>query len=253
MAKNWESDFRHSAIQASIALTEQSPQRNQLEYPFSYCLPVSGSPLPSWITPGRIVLLFVVLGFGAIAGGAVIASFVPPNDEGSEIWIALALSLTGMLLLLMPALLQKRISMWFIGDRAKTLLSWSSSLDLVSCELGNSEKPTLSIDGDDFVLILFDTRNRRLIIEGVAASYQIRREDVEFVRPFEFQGMLGADIKCRIDERTSFRFGVLQTSIRAEFVRQLPILPQRWIKNQLFTKCMDTIGPNQDEGAVPSV
>jgi len=39
-------------------------------------------------------------------------------------------------------------------------------------------KQKIEIDGDDFVVLFFDKANRRILIEGIAARYQIRGEDV---------------------------------------------------------------------------
>ena len=244
MAKHWESDFRYPAIQASMAQVEREPQQDALDRAFSFCLPVTALPLPSWITPDKISLLFLILGMGGLAAGAIMAATMDLDDGGIKMWIAASSSLTGMLLLFMPALLHKRMTIWKIGDRVDQLLSRFPRMESVCCELGDSINPTLSIDGDDHVLILFDTSNRRLLIEGLAASYQIRGDDVSLVGPFEFGGALGAEIECKIAGETFFRFGILRTSILNELIRQVPILPDRWIKNHLLDKCIEVFGEN---------
>ncbi|MEM9944424.1 MAG: hypothetical protein AAF939_22920, partial [Planctomycetota bacterium] len=235
----WESDFRYPAMQASMAIVADEQLDDLSGCQFSFCLPVFSKPVNSWINPGRLSLLFLVLGFGGLICGGLMAFKAEQDLETNFTWvlIALACGVSGIAFLLLPALLQKRINSWFIGDRGKALVAKSRGGDLIYCELGDSSNPKLTIDGDDNVIVLLDKVNERLLIEGVAASYQIRKQDVRSIQNFEFMGCIGADIVYQIGSATTLRLGIASADIKKELTRQIPFLSfikKDWSRNRIL-------------------
>lgn len=246
MPNDWSKDFRYPAIQASMNLVEHH-RGNYIDHDsFSFCLPVSEKPIVAWVTPGRIALLFVVLGLAGLIAGAAIALLVDIEDKRNWAWtiIALACCGAGILTLFCPVLFQKHINQFCIGERASNLLSKMGRNDIHFCELGDVTDPTITVEGDDHVVVLVDHEQNRLLIEGTAATYRIRASDVLEVSSFEFMNYVGADITCRIDDKTSFRFGLAKVYLWKEVVVQLPFLPflNRWIKNEILESVIVGLG-----------
>lgn len=254
MANQWENDFRYQAIQASIKRIGNHLDCEPLDLPFSFCLPVGGKPVAGWITPGRIMLAFLILGFAGLIAGAITVSSVDDQQKNAVLWMTLgaSFSLTGMLCFFLPILLHKWITGWCVGSRGQALLSKSQGKDLICCELGNSAKPGLSIDGDDHVIVLLDRQNRRLLVEGVAATYVIHGDDVLLIRPFEFMSYLGADIIYRIDEDTTLRLGIAKVNALIDLKTQAPLFffVNRWIKNWILKDIVATLQPELPQ-AIP--
>lgn len=246
MRNRWESDFRYPAMQASMIVAEHCAEADVFDITSSFCLPVSEKPVVSWVTPGRITLMFLILGLAGLICGAIISSQIDEGNPLNGVWLSLAAcsSLSGFCCFFIPMLVQKHIIKWCIGDRGKALANKSSGNDLIYCELGDSSNPHLTIDGDDFIVMLLDRANQRLLIEGVGASYQIRGDDIVSIQEFQFMGCMGADIVYRIDPGTCLRVGIAKANGLKELRNQMPFLVfvDRWIKNQILDEVLDTLG-----------
>ena len=245
MSNHWKRDFRYEAIRASISRASQFPDSDPFDLPFSFCLPVAEKPIVAWITPGRIVIVFLVLGMAGILGGAITVSIFDENHKHVNFWLAVgcSFSLTGFICLLTPILLQDFIISWGVGDRGKMLLQNSNRADLLCCELGDSVNPSITIDGDDHVIVHLDRANNRLLIEGISATYQILAKDVVLMLPFEFGSYLGADIVYSVDEETTLRIGIAKASQIKEFRAQATIFYflDRWVRNKVYDDIFQTL------------
>lgn len=71
-ARSWEADFRYPAILASVEVVRDENLDEIFQVPRSYCLPVSERPAMRW-SPGKLMLVFLVLGFAGIVGGGFFA------------------------------------------------------------------------------------------------------------------------------------------------------------------------------------
>ena len=245
MANQWQNDFRYEAIQASVSCVNEYPEQDPFDLPFSFCLPVAEKPIVAWITPGRIMIVFLVLGLAGLFAGAATVSIVEENHKHANFWLALGCgcSLTGFVCLLLPIVFQTLITSWCIGPRGNALRQNSLKRDLFCCELGDSSNPSITIDGDDHVLVRLDRKNNRLMIEGVSATYQIYAKDVVLMRPFEFASYLGADIIYHVDENTSLRIGIAKASQLKELRAQAPIFyfVDHWITNNIYNDIFETL------------
>lgn len=249
-AKTWEEDFRYPAIQASIRQIRSAGASDPLDYSGSFCVPVAEKPAVGW-TPGKVNLVVLVLGFAGILGGGLLAALSDRLDAtGATIALitGLVLSLGGITTLLAVAKLDKKIIRFLVGDRASHLFEQAESgLELLSSELSSADdRVTISIDGDDHVLILVDTQNSELQMEGTGARYRIRASDVTHLAPYQFMNYLGVEIRCRIDDETELHFAIARVSIAFEITRQIPILffLRKRIRNRLLEAC---------ENAMPGV
>jgi hypothetical protein len=228
-AKTWNKDFRYPAIQASIRAFGDDYRDDPFRYPGSFCVPVAEKPVAGW-TPGRTALIALVIGFAMLVGGALLGSTAERRAPGADRSLILALaatcSLGGMVTFFLPATLERRTIRWLTRPRGDDLIDRSPRAKIMSAELSNGDrsKMKISVDGDDHVLVLFDGENRRLMIEGIGARYQIRAEDVERIGPFEFLNYLGVEIVYRTDEETSLHIAIARVSILLEVIRQVPIL-----------------------------
>ena len=213
-------------------------------------MPVAEKPAVGW-TPGKINIVVLVLGFAGILGGGLMAALSERlDDTGSTIALIIGavLSLGGITTLLAVAKMDKKIIRFLVGKRASHLFERAESgLDLLCSELSSAEqKVTISVDGDDHVLILVDTKNSELLMEGTGARYRIRASDVTYLAPFQFMNYLGAEIRCRVDDETELHFAIARVSIAFEITRQIPILffLRKRIRNRLLEAC---------EAAMPGV
>lgn len=85
------------------------------------------------------------------------------------------------------------------------------------------------------MVLFFDKANRRILIEGIAARYQIRGEDVVSLGHFIFTNYIGVRILCRVGE-AELCIAVAKVSLLYELQRQAPVLffLKRWIKNPIL-------------------
>ena len=247
-AKTWEKDFRYPAVQASVrALSEVDPD-DPYQHTGSFFIPVAEKPLVG-MTPGRIYLVALVLGFAMLIGGAVLASSLEKDGgNGGDTWllvVAVACSVSGILLFLVPVKLDRFILRWLTGRRGHELAQRAAGAKMMSAEISDADRSNMkiTIDGDDQVLILFDEQNRRLMMEGLGARYQIRAADIEKLLPFQFMNYLGVEIVCRIDSQTRLRLALARVSMLLEVTRQLPFLffLRKRIKNKLLQHCERTL------------
>ena len=72
-ARTWEADFRYPAIQASIPLIRDGYLDDPFRFDGSFCIPVAERPAVGW-TPGKIMLIFLVLGFALLGTGAYLGA-----------------------------------------------------------------------------------------------------------------------------------------------------------------------------------
>jgi len=190
-ARSWETDFRFSAIQASARVLGDAHRLDPFQFPGSFCLPVAERPIVGW-TPGRVSLIAIILGFTLLGAGVLLATTADnaKTDAGGMVMLAIAAccSFSGILTFFVPAKLDRQIVSWLIGGRGHELVQRSNMANVMAAELSDADrsKMKITIDGDDHVLIRFDEENRRLMIEGIGARYQVRAADVEKVEAFEF-------------------------------------------------------------------
>lgn len=255
-AKTWEMDFRFAAIQASIRKLREADPLNPFDAPVSFCIPVAQRPLVGW-TPGRLTMIALVLGFVLLIAGAVLASMAERDRLGIDQSIGMALaaccSISGISMFFVPLKLDRQIIRFLLGERGRQLVERADKSAVMGSELSDPDtrRVKISIDGNDHVLILFDEANRRLLMEGLGARYQIRAEDVEQLAPFEFMNYLGVQLTCRIDETTRLGVAIARPSLLTELVRQLPFLffLRRFVSNPLFERTSQTLEfPDVDAG-----
>lgn len=251
-AKSWENDFRYSAICESMKKLTNENVEEPFDYPGSFCIPLAEKPIVGW-TPGKIVLLAIVLGF-AFLGSAVIITGKAERDEklgkgknAVALPIGLCLGIAGMGCFFLPPLADRSIMRILIGSRATDLRHRPGTLFCAEISNTDRSKMTISVDGDDYALILADHENRRLLIEGVAARYMIRAQDINSVEPFEFMNYVGAKIDYRISDNVSLSLAIARVSFLVELIHQLPILffLRKLVRNRVFQTCSEALhSPN---------
>lgn len=250
-ARTWEADFRYPAIQASIPLIRDGHLEEPFGFGGSFCIPVAKRPAVGW-TPGKIILIFLVLGFALLGAGAYLGTQAERNPRaGLVLGVAAVLcSLSGIALFILPFVFDRTVIRWLIGQRARELTERAAMSQIMSAEISDADrsKMKLSIDGDDHVLIYVDETGRRILMEGTAARYQIRQEDVEHVLPFEFINYIGVEVTCRIGETARLHMAVARGSLMLEFIRQIPILffLRSRIPNRLYQRFSEVLSHPPD-------
>lgn len=248
-AKRWEDDFRMDAITASIALFPREIPEDVHDAGSSFCLPARDRPMVGF-TPGKLSLVLLIAGF-LLLGIAVFVLAPSDKDANPDDHLSLVASLlvglTGMMCFFIPAVFDKPIAKMFLGSRGSELQERAGSQKLLSAELANGDpsQQEIAIDADDNVLVFADERGKRLIIEGLAARYHIRQQDVIAVEPFVFTNYIGASIHFRLDEQTSLLIALARVSLLYEVTRQLPFLGflRKRIKNRILDKVLPAIKP----------
>ena len=221
-AKSWDVDFRHEAIVASVQVLKELDLEEPTEANVSYCLPLHERPVVG-ITPGKIMIVALVLGMALLCAGAAIGWLVAKNNP-PFIYVAAGCTLTGMACLFISSF-DRSILRWILGARGTELAERSRAFPLISAEVSNTDrsKMKMSIDGDDYVLLLADETERRVVIEGVSCRYQILAADVEDIQPFEFMNLYGAEVQYRITPTVSLRLAIAKVSLRATLLQQAPL------------------------------
>jgi hypothetical protein len=247
-AKTWEADFRYPAICRSIKRLESEAVDDLWDSSSSYCVPVAKKPVVGW-TPGKISVAFLVLGFVLLGSSVLLLGMAERRGkQGNPMaqWVqplAACLGVSGIACFFVPLLLDRYIMKWLIGARGAELLRQRGELLCAEISHTDRSKMTVSIDGDDYVLILADVLNRRLLIEGVAARYMIRAQDVLQLEDFEFLNYVGAELSYRIDDEVILSIAIARVSILLELIRQLPILffLRRMVRNRILRVCKETL------------
>jgi hypothetical protein len=249
-ARTWEDDFRYPAIQASMNLIRDGGYLDDpFRCPSSFCIPVAKKPAVG-LTPGKISLFAVVMGFLLLGSGAVLASIaVPQNAPKAQeniplLCVAGFSSLCGLGCFFIPLCLDRQIVGWLIGERGRRLIERAGMIQIMAAEASDADRNRmkLSIDGDDHVLIFPDADRHRILIEGTAARYQICAEDVEAVERFEFMNYVGVQLVCRVGEARLF-IAIARVSLALEFIHQLPVLffLRGRISNKLYTRFSEVL------------
>jgi len=247
-AKSWEADFRYDAIQASIKLLEGDDRQNLFAIPRSFCIPVASKPIVGW-TPGRITLISLVLGITLLVGAAYLASqSEKPGQQtsGVAVLITVCMGIAGIACFFAPVVFDRHIMSMLTGSRGAELRLQPGEMLCAEISDADRSKMKISIDGDDYVLLLADEHDNRLIVEGIAARYQIRGTDVVEINDFEFMNYIGAEIAVRIDDDVLLRIAVARVSMLFEVTRQLPFLffLRKSIKNRILSVCTRTLWPD---------
>jgi len=208
------------------------------------------------------MLVSLVVGFLLLFGGAGLASLSERQKQaGLEtplLIVAACCSLSGIGAMFLTIKCDRQILKWLIGQRAQALADRADRRTLLAGEIVNGDRGTMtiSINGDDFGLILVDEAERRLLIEGVGARYQIRTSDVERLAPFQFMNYLGIEIVYRIGPDVRLHLAIARTSLMLEFIRQAPILffLRGRIKNTLFDRISPALQSESIQGtsAIPA-
>jgi hypothetical protein len=248
-AKTWETDFRYSAICESIKEFGSEQGDDPFSFPGSLCVPVAKKPVVGW-TPGKIFLVCLVLGFAFLGGGVVL---IGKTERGAErgdgnnavaVSIGACLSIAGVACFFLPVTLDRLIMKLVLGSRGTELARRRG--EILCAEISDTDrtKMKISIDGDDYVLVLADYANHRLLIEGVAARYLVRAIDVTDFRPFQFMNYVGAEITFRINDKASLSIAIARVSLLLELTRQLPFLVflRKLIQNRIFRVCAEALG-----------
>ena len=95
-AKTWDTDFRYPAIQESIKHIRSESAGDIFRSRSSFCIPVANKPIVGW-TPGRLFIVFLVLGFvlliaaAIILGGAGVIASLMPAARASRVHVLEAL------------------------------------------------------------------------------------------------------------------------------------------------------------------
>lgn len=247
-AKTWESDFRYEAICASVKELDGDHADDLFNFPGSFCAPVAKRPIVGW-TPGRIFVISLVLGFLLMGAGVFMAGKAERDAKrgkaknGLVLPIAASLSLAGVSLFFLPVLLDRFIMKVLVGSRGAKLRCRPG--DLLCAEISDTDrsKMKVTIDGDDYILLLADYVHGRLLIEGIAARYMLRAADVTDLQPFEFMNYVGTEITFRINDETSLSLAIARVSLLLEITRQLPVLffLRKLIKNRILAVCTQAL------------
>src|SRR5690606_1718562 len=139
----------------------------------SLCVPVGEKPAVGW-TPGRIFLIFLGLGFLFLISAAVLGAQAERDDKKDDpvlIAVCAVLGLSGMGCFFVPATMDRFSMTRLLGSRRADLIEQPGELLCAEISHTDRSKMKIEIDGDDYVLCLADAKNRRLLIEGVAARY----------------------------------------------------------------------------------
>lgn len=246
-ARSWEADFRYPAILASVEVVRDENLDEIFQVPRSYCLPVSERPAMRW-SPGKLMLVFLVLGFAGIVGGGFFAMMAEKEKANGNFFllVGMACSLSGFAALILPVKCDRLILRSFLGRRGAEFYQQPGLSNFLCSELSKGDQSTIkiAIDADDHVLIGFDELNRRVLMEGIAARYQIRAEDVEWVVPFEWMNHVGVELSYRINEATSLRLAIARPSMMTELLRQAPILffLRPMISNRIYQRFSEVLG-----------
>lgn len=241
-AKTWEQDFRYGGITASVGLVGPEYDDDPFSYPGSFCLPIAERPIIG-ITPGKVMIAAMFLGFALLIGAIMLISTVPDGKE-LDTWpstikliVSCLIGLSGIGCFFVPLVFDGFLIGKMLGDRGHDLVARSSGSKLLSGELSDADvsKQTISIDGEDHVLVWVDQRNRRLLVEGLGARYQVLANDVTAFAPFQFMNYIGVDLTYKIGN-TNQRVAIARVSLLYEFTRQMPLMGflQRRIKNRLY-------------------
>lgn len=248
-AKNWESDFRYAAIRASIEKLGSQPDVETFDAPGSLCVPIAKKPVVG-LTPGKVMVVCLVLGFSCLGGAVFLTGTAERNKNRGRpnaAWlvpVGSVLGVAGISLFFAPILCDRWIVRFVVGSRASALVRRSGKL--LCAEISNTDrsKMTVSIDGDDYVLLLADQDHHRLLIEGIAARYMIRSSDVTDLQPFQYLNYVGAELTYRIDSKTTLSLAIARVSLLLELTRQVPPLffLRRLIKNRILRTCEEVLG-----------
>jgi hypothetical protein len=247
-AKTWETDFRYLAICESIKEFGNEHGDDLFSFPGSLCVPVAKKPVVGW-TPGRIFLICLVLGFALLGGGVVIIGKAERDagrgngNNAVAVSIGACLSIAGVACFFLPVTLDRLIMKLVLGSRGTGLARRRG--DILCAEISDTDrtKMKISIDGDDYVLVLADYANHRLLIEGIAARYLIRGIDVTDFRAFQFMNYVGAEITFRINDKASLSIAIARVSLLVELTRQLPFLffLRKLIQNRILCVCAEAL------------
>lgn len=250
-ARTWDADFRYPAIQALIPLIRDGYLDDPFRFEGSFCLPVAERPSVGW-TPGKITPIVLVLGFALLVAGEYLASQAKRNPNASVALMiaAVACSLSGIVSFFAPVKFDRYVISWLIGNRGRELIERAGMVQIMSAEISNADrsKMKLSIDGDDHVLIYVNESGHRILMEGTAARYQIRAEDVVKVVPFEFMNYVGVEVVCRVGGTTPLHIAVARGSLLLELIRQIPLLffLRNRIPNPLYQRFFDVLSHPPD-------
>lgn len=255
-ARTWEQDFRYAAIQESIPLIRAGYLDDPFRCPGSFCIPVDKRPAMG-LTPGKITLFALVIGFAFLGVGAWMASIAAPQNAGPKaptnvplMGAACLSSLAGMACFFVPVKFDRHLIGWLIGDRGRQLIERAGMTQILSAEVSDADhsQMKITIDGDDHVLIFADRDQHRLLIEGTAARYQIRGEDVIKLAEFEFMSYVGIEVQCRVGE-TRLRLAIARVSLLRELINQLPVLffLRKRLPNTLYRRNSETLIPSTIE------
>jgi hypothetical protein len=253
-AKNWESDFRYAAIRASIEKLSSQPEVELFDTPGSVCVPIAKKPVVG-LTPGKVMVVCLVLGFVFLGGAVFLTGSAERNKNRGRpaaAWIVpvgSVMGVTGISLFFAPVVFDRWIVRFVVGSRASELVRRRGKLLCAEISDTDRSKMTVSIDGDDYVLLLADQDHRRLLIEGIAARYMIRSSDVTDLQPFQYLNYVGAELTYRIDDQTTLSLAIARVSMLLELTRQVPVLffLRRLIRNRILRTCEEVLGP------IPSV
>lgn len=248
-AKTWDADFRYRAIQESIQVIRSENTGEPFRSRSSFCIPIANKPIVGW-TPGRLFIIFLVLGFVLLIAAAIIAGIAErdPNLGDNQKTLAIVLSsvmgVGGMACFFTPVLLDQFLMRLLIGSRGAELVSRPGRILCAEISNNDRSKMKISLEGDDYVLLLADAENQRLLLEGIAARYLIRAEDVTDLRPFQHMNYVGAEITFRINDRVSLGLAIARVSVLLELIRQVPMLffLKKRIKNRIFKTCQEALG-----------
>jgi hypothetical protein len=252
--KTWETDFRYPAIQASIRALSDAGRDDPFSHPGSFCLPAGRKPFVGW-TRGRFVLIMMCLCLAlGIAGVLIIVIGALLNAQG-PIGYALAILVmccwfAGSLTAFSPFVFYDRIIRWLIGERADALLRRSPFARVTGAEVfdGAKSRMALLMSTGEGALLFFDEQNRRVMIEGDGARYQIRAADVEEVSrvvwQFPYGRYVGARITYLIDSETRLQLLILRYSIMPHYLPWFILEAMPWlVSNKVFENSLRTLQP----------
>jgi hypothetical protein len=181
---------------------------------------------------GRMTLLRLVLGFGGIAAGGLLAMAQEALrarwgvDETLLLLVAAACSLSGFAILFSNWSLTRRTVRKTLGDRYARVLQLSTVRPPYCTGVEDASTFTkMKLAPEDLAYMAFDSAGRRLILEGLLYRYVIHADDVLFLGEVPGATTTGVQITFRVGE-VAIAITLQMDSVWHEFRRQaLPFFP----------------------------
>ena len=233
--RNWEKDFRSNAVTTSVGSAELLQAEDPFALPLSFCLPISQQAMNYW-NPFTFLGICLMAFIGILIAGAVSLPLkaidaMPPGME-ANLWSAfiIGLMIFAFSVIVAPLICWEQIIKQFIGQRGRSLLGLAekSGSKIVYAYIVDPDEFNPNKIPEDFVMVLIDPTEKRLVIEGTTARYQIRKQDIRKVKPFQLHVYKGAKISYSVTNQQQNRHDIeiliVQVSVIDLLAHELKVL-----------------------------